>query len=103
MENTIITLNYINTTITCSLNNFKGIFIVFRESWKVMELKAKRLEVVEAVIADWRSHNIDAVISPGFAMPALKLGYPAWLLCAITYTSAYNLLNFPVGSLPVRL
>ena len=72
-----------------------------RESWKLMEMKAKRLEVAEALLADWRGHNIDVVIAPGFAIPAVKLGYAGWLLGAITYTSAYNLLNFPVGSVPV--
>jgi Asp-tRNA(Asn)/Glu-tRNA(Gln) amidotransferase A subunit family amidase len=66
-----------------------------------MEMKAKRLEVTEALIADWRGHNIDVVIAPGFAMPAVKVGYAGWLLGAITYTSAYNLLNFPAGSVPV--
>ena len=66
-----------------------------------MEMKAKRLEITETLLADWRGHNIDVVIAPGFAMPAVKLGYAGWLLGAITYTSAYNLLNFPVGSVPV--
>ena len=66
-----------------------------------MEYFAQRTSLVESILSDWRGHNIDAVIAPGFAMPAVKLNYPAWLLGAITYTSAYNLLNFPVGSVPV--
>jgi Asp-tRNA(Asn)/Glu-tRNA(Gln) amidotransferase A subunit family amidase len=66
-----------------------------------MDMKAKRLALTEAILADWRGHNIDVIIAPGFAMPAVKLSYPAWLLGGITYTSAYNLLNFPAGSLPV--
>ena len=45
--------------------------------------------------------NIDVVIAPGMAMPAVKLGYPGWLITAITYTYVYNLLNFPAGSVPV--
>jgi hypothetical protein len=53
-----------------------------------MDMKAKRLALTEAILADWRGHNIDVIIAPGFAMPAVKLSYPAWLLGGITYTSA---------------
>ena len=66
-----------------------------------MELNAKRLALTETVISEWRGQNIDVVIAPGFTMPALKLGYPAWLPSGISYTSVYNLLNFPAGSVPV--
>ena len=66
-----------------------------------MELNAKRIALTEAVVAEWRGQNIDVVIAPGMAMPAVKLGYPGWLITAITYTYVYNLLNFPAGSVPV--
>ena len=66
-----------------------------------MELKARRLEIMEELLADWKLNNIDVVIAPGFTMPATKLGHAGWLHCAMSYTAAYNVLNFPVGSVPV--
>ena len=72
-----------------------------RESGQLMELNAKRMEISEALIEDWKDHSIDIVVSPGFTMPAVKLEYAGWLHCAMSYTAAYNVLNFPVGSVAV--
>ncbi|CAH1776226.1 unnamed protein product [Owenia fusiformis] len=53
------------------------------------------------VIEDWQSHDLDAVISPGFGCPAIPLKTPALATSAVSYTTIFNVLNFPAGSLPV--
>jgi Asp-tRNA(Asn)/Glu-tRNA(Gln) amidotransferase A subunit family amidase len=65
------------------------------------ELCAERLELVEEILRQWGTLEIDVVIAPGFAMPAVPLGYPAYLEFTCNYTEVYNLLNFPAGSLTV--
>ncbi len=53
------------------------------------------------VVADWESRGFDAVISPGFALPAIPLYESKKIIGALSYTAIYNLLNFPAGSMPV--
>ena len=73
------------------------------ESWQLWEMNARFLELAEGILRDWESRGFDAVIAPGFGMPAQPLGYPGWEFCANNYTGVYNLLNFPAGSVPVSL
>ena len=49
----------------------------------------------------WLAEGIDAVIAPGFVFPAPPIKNPARLVPAISYTAAYNMVDFPAGSLPV--
>ncbi|KAM5125209.1 fatty-acid amide hydrolase 1 [Mantella aurantiaca] len=48
----------------------------------------------------WRKETLDALICP-ILSPALSIGYPGKLSTAVSYTILYNLLDFPVGVLPV--
>ncbi|KAM5125548.1 fatty-acid amide hydrolase 1-like [Mantella aurantiaca] len=48
----------------------------------------------------WRKETLDALICP-ILSPALSIGYPGKLTTAVSYTILYNLLDFPVGVLPV--
>ena len=45
--------------------------------------------------------GFDILLSPGLAMPAPPVGYPIYLYAAMSHLSAYNVLNFPAGSVPV--
>ena len=65
----------------------------------------KSIENLEALTVDilslWQQKEIDVIIAPGFAFPAPPVKHPARLLPALSYTAAYNVLDFPVGSLPI--
>ena len=47
------------------------------------------------------SKEIDVIIAPGFTFPAPPVKHPARLVPAISYTAAYNVLDYPVGSVPI--
>lgn len=70
-------------------------------AYDVWKLNVERVDFIRNVLLDWQSAGIDVIIAPGFGIPAPLTGYPAWLQIASTYTCAYNLLDFPVGSMPV--
>lgn len=55
------------------------------------------------ILNEWRDAEIDVIIAPGFTFPAPRLKDPARLLPAINFTGVYNVLNFPVGSVPVDI
>jgi Asp-tRNA(Asn)/Glu-tRNA(Gln) amidotransferase A subunit family amidase len=59
------------------------------------------LELIEEILHHWERQGVDAVLAPGFPMPAQKSGYSAWSIATISYTAVYNLLNFPAGTVPV--
>lgn len=71
-------------------------------AFTVWKLNEQRLTLIREILVDWELRGIDVVICPGFGTPAMPIGYPGWLQAASSYTSVYNLLNFPVGSLPVK-
>lgn len=68
--------------------------------WKFMQ---STQQFRQNVLEDWRNKGLDAVISPGFACPALPVNYAAFASGAISYTTLYNALNFPAGSVPVTM
>ena len=49
----------------------------------------------------WKFNKLDAVICPGLAYPATPLGKLGDVMGASTYTSLYNLLNYPAGVVKV--
>ncbi|XP_006899076.1 PREDICTED: fatty-acid amide hydrolase 1 [Elephantulus edwardii] len=57
-------------------------------------------EYQQEFIARWRSLGIDVLLVPALD-PAFYIGYPGKTPDATSYTSLYNLLNFPVGVVPV--
>ncbi|OCT82705.1 hypothetical protein XELAEV_18025235mg [Xenopus laevis] len=78
------------------LQNIKGISSV-KDLWKHhLEVEAYRQEF----IAQWKKLELDAVLCP-ILSPALTIGYPGKLSTAVSYTILYNLLDFPVGVVPV--
>ena len=66
--------------------------------WKFLE---ERKQVIEAILREMESLKLDVIIAPGMAMPAQPIGSPVCQLASNNYTAVYNMLNFPVGSLPV--
>lgn len=49
----------------------------------------------------WEENNLDAFISPGYPIPAMKTKNSKHIMIAACYTRIYNYLNLPAGSLPV--
>ncbi|XP_061185996.1 vitamin D3 hydroxylase-associated protein-like [Saccostrea echinata] len=58
-------------------------------------------EYKDETLALWRSQGIDAVICPGFAFPAIPHNSFGDLVGGTSYSSMYNLLNYPAGVVPV--
>ena len=53
------------------------------------------------ILQKMKSLGIDVIIAPGFTFPAPPKNDPARLLPAVGITAVYNVLNFPVGSVPL--
>ena len=72
-------------------------------AFQVWQLNIKRMAILEDIFEKWDQAGIDVIICPAFGVPAQLIGYPGWLQIASSYTSVYNTLDFPAGSMPVRL
>ena len=55
---------------------------------------------LKEVLELMNDENIDLILHGGFPFPAPPAENPPKLLPAILYVGLYNLLNFPVGSMP---
>ena len=66
--------------------------------WKLNAARsAMRLDALEA----WGAAQLDIVLCPTHATPALRHGDSADFSAAGSYSMRYNLLNFPAGVVPV--
>ena len=74
------------------------LFFRTKDLWKSVE-KLDGLAV--EVLSLWQQKEIDVIIAPGFTFPAPPVKHPARLVPALSYTAAYNVLDFPVGSVPI--
>ncbi|KAM6305863.1 fatty-acid amide hydrolase 1 [Aegotheles albertisi] len=59
-------------------------------------------EFCHQFIAQWKKLNLDVMLCPMLG-PALRIGYPGKLSVAVSYTMLYNILDFPVGVVPVTM
>ena len=57
--------------------------------------------ITQEVLTAWQQKGIDVIIAPGFAFPAPPVKHPARLIPALSYTAGYNVLDFPVGTVPI--
>lgn len=74
------------------------LFFRTKDLWKSVEkLDGFAVEVLNL----WQQKEIDVIIAPGFTFPAPPVKHPARLVPAVSYTAAYNVLDFPVGSVPI--
>uniref|UniRef100_A0A672PEF2 Fatty-acid amide hydrolase 1 n=1 Tax=Sinocyclocheilus grahami TaxID=75366 RepID=A0A672PEF2_SINGR len=58
------------------------------------------VEYIQEVIAEWRRLNVDVLLCPMLG-PAFNFRYCGSLNSALSYTTLYNLLNFPAGAVTV--
>lgn len=68
------------------------------ELWK---LTARARQIQAATLAAWSHHELDAVICPPHATPALPHGKSRDFTLGGALSIRYNLLNFPAGTAPV--
>ncbi|XP_051855776.1 vitamin D3 hydroxylase-associated protein-like [Antechinus flavipes] len=52
------------------------------------------------VMANWRAHNLDVLLYPALC-PAFDIGSPSKATDPASYMALFNILNFPVGVVPV--
>lgn len=57
-------------------------------------------EYAEKFIEQWKSLELDALICPAFAVPAVPHAYPSRLGTCAFATGLFNLLDFPAGVVP---
>ena len=55
------------------------------------------------VVDYWKENKLDFIICPGFGAQAFKHGMARQTTLAVAYTCIWNLLNLPVGSVPVTV
>ena len=69
-----------------------------KDLWLAMEEAAN---IKAMILEQWNTLELDVVIAPGFPFEAPPLDFPTKLSSAAPCTGAYNVINLPVGSLPV--
>uniref|UniRef100_A0AAR2L810 Fatty-acid amide hydrolase 1 n=1 Tax=Pygocentrus nattereri TaxID=42514 RepID=A0AAR2L810_PYGNA len=60
----------------------------------------EEINYIHQVIAEWKELELDVLLCPMLG-PAYNFSYCGKLTSALSYTILYNLLNFPVGTVPV--
>lgn len=68
------------------------------EYWRLTHL---RTEMRRAELDAWSDAELDAVICPPHALPAMPLGTSGELTLSLSYAFRYVMLNFPAGVVPV--
>ncbi|MCI4375048.1 hypothetical protein PGIGA_G00104530 [Pangasianodon gigas] len=69
------------------------------ELWK----QHKEVEdYIHETLAEWRKLELDVLLCPMLG-PAFNFSYPGKQTSALSYTALYNVLNFPVGVVPVTV
>jgi len=68
------------------------------DPWRVAaEVEAYQRRFVHA----WQAQHLDVLVCPAMAMPAPRHGKTPALNCTTSYTSLFNLLQFPAGHVPI--
>ncbi|KAL6072778.1 Amidase [Balamuthia mandrillaris] len=71
---------------------------------KIWMKQHQRAALVREVQLKWQEElQLDALLTPATAFPAIKHGFAKDLNPALTYTFAWNLLDFPCGVVPISL
>ncbi|XP_053373624.1 vitamin D3 hydroxylase-associated protein-like isoform X1 [Mercenaria mercenaria] len=52
-------------------------------------------------LSQWKSKNLDAIVCPTMPFVAPPTGTVKYLIGGVTYTTLYNVLNYPAGCVPV--
>ena len=68
--------------------------------WKLVE-QVKNMR--DEVVSDWKKNGFDAVVAPAMGCTPPPVGWAKYSMGSLTYTTAFNFLNFPAGSMPVTV
>lgn len=90
----IITRDHVPGAVTRNMLGVKSV----SEWW---ELAVKFDQYKAEFLSAWKASKLDVVICPTFPYPACPTGAVKYLVGGVTYTSLYNVLNYPAGSVPV--
>ncbi len=77
--------------------DFRG-FVKSTDLWKSL---MKLDNAIDLIVRAWESENLDVVICPGFTYPAPPITNPGRIVPAICYPAVFNVLDFPVGVVPI--
>ena len=58
-------------------------------------------DAIELIVRAWESEHLDVVICPGFTYPAPPITNPGRIVPAICYPAVFNVIDFPVGVVPI--
>nr|XP_019604904.1 PREDICTED: fatty-acid amide hydrolase 1-like [Rhinolophus sinicus] len=89
-------LKYTEPRMSKQLEMFRGV----GTPKKLWEQHTAVEEYQREFIAKWKSLDLDVLLVPALD-PAFYIGYPAKTGVSTSYTTLFNLLNFPVGVVPV--
>ena len=68
---------------------------------QLWRLTSERTLLRRAEFDAWQAHQLDLVILPPHALPAMPLGTSGDLTLTLSYAFRYVMLNFPAGVVPV--
>ena len=71
-------------------------------AFEIWNLNSLRLSILQDILEKWEEAEVDVLLCPAFGVPATLTGYPGWLQIASSYTSVFNALDLPAGSMPVN-
>ncbi|XP_066228749.1 vitamin D3 hydroxylase-associated protein-like [Saccopteryx leptura] len=89
-------MKYIAPRMGQTLEEFRGV----GTPKKLWEQHTAVEKYQQEFIAKWRSLDLDVLLAPALG-PAFYIGYPAKASDSSSYKSLYNVLDFPVGVVPV--
>ena len=69
-----------------------------KDLWLALE---EAVNIKSGILDMWNQLELDVVLAPGFPFEAPPLDFPTKLSSAAPCTGAYNVMNLPVGTLPV--
>ena len=70
-------------------------------AYEYMDYSKQMLAYREEVFNFFRQNNIDALLTPGLALPSVRHGTSRELMLNCCYTFYWNFLNFPTGAIPI--
>eukprot|EP01015_Nassula_variabilis_P022906 TRINITY_DN4237_c0_g1_i3.p1 TRINITY_DN4237_c0_g1~~TRINITY_DN4237_c0_g1_i3.p1 ORF type:complete len:394 (-),score=61.88 TRINITY_DN4237_c0_g1_i3:89-1270(-) len=72
-----------------------------RSAQEYFDVNRRMMLNQEIMLNFWRENQLDALLSPGLATPAIPHGMSQKLMISCCYTYMFNLLNYPTGNIPV--
>ncbi|XP_043941847.1 fatty-acid amide hydrolase 1 isoform X2 [Protopterus annectens] len=67
---------------------------------KMLAFICSFLDYCQKFISEWKKHKLDVLLCPSLS-PAFSIGYPSYTTPSLSYTTLFNVLDFPAGIVPV--